>query len=291
MQASFQTPRHNMLMPRLMLLMAAFLAAPSLHAQMAPVRDYSLHTQKDRGVSFAMAVTPDRDVLSFAVKPDGKWLLTRIRGWLDKTPLEKTIDVPGWSRSDMADLFGPARVDLFVTTDGRFAICIASAKWNRNQKAFFDSLISVVDLQRFEVVATAHPPADSSESRSFYLDRAQHLVLVASTERLFLLDLPGLAVADQCRLKECGRYLEGLVDSAGLPPPCPSREATGDGRFALERCDGRLNIRSLKTGNTIGTINPADRNTVASRLVSLNGRDFLLVMEGGTKLKVWELRE
>jgi len=218
-----------------------FLAGPLLNAQVALLREYNLHTPRDRNSVFAMAVTPQQDVLSFVAKPDGKWLLTRVHNWLDKTPTEQTIDVPGWTRTDLAAAFGPVLLDLFVTSDGRFVICVASAKWNRNQKLSWDSLISVVDLQRFEVVTTAHPPADPSETRSFYLDGAQHLLL--ETNRRFLsLDVPSLSVI-------------------------PS--------------DDRDNV----------TIVGGARETANAKRATLNGRTYQLVIEGGTKLKVYELQK
>jgi hypothetical protein len=224
-----------------LLLVAILLAGSLLNAQMALVREYNLHTPRDRNSVFAMAVTPEQDVLSFVAKPDGKWLLTRVRNWLDFTPTEQTIDVPAWSRTDLAAAFGPVLLDLFVTPDGRFVICVASAKWGRNQKLSWDSLISVVDLQRFEVVTTAHPPADPSEIRSFSLDGAQHL-LVETNQRSLLLDVPSLSVA------------------------------AGDDRNDVKIVGG-----SRETGN--------------AKLVSLNGRTFRLVIEGGTKLKVYELKK
>ena len=222
-------------------LVAIFLAGPLLNAQVALLREYNLHTPRDRNSVFAMAVTPQQDVLSFLAKPDGKWLLTRVRSWLDFTPTEQTIDVPGWSRTDLAAAFGPVLLDLFVTPDGRFVICVASAKWNRNQKSSWDSLISVVDLQRFEVVTTAHPPADPSEARTFYLDGAQHLLL-ETNQRFLLLDVPSLSV---------------------IP---------GDDSDNVRIVGG-----SRETGN--------------AKRVTLNGRTYQLVIEGGTKLKIYELRE
>ena len=246
-----------------------FLAGPLLNAQVAQVREYNLHTPRDRNSVFAMAITPAQDVLSFVAKPDGKWLLTRVRNWLDKTPTEQTIDVPGWTRADLAAAFGPVHLDLFVTSDGRFVICVASGHWNRNQKMASDDLISVVDLRRFEMVTSTHAPADPGEIRSFYLDGAQHLALIALTsqntggarpmvkpahagsiasaphqaiendERLILLDLPSLAIADQCQLSDskCDRYLNRLVDSRGfsrIRPSDGSGQVTQDGRFKLE---------------------------------------------------------
>jgi hypothetical protein len=154
-----------------------------------------------------------------------------------------------------------------------------------------------------------------------------------------LLNLPTLAVADQCQFKEWVRSgtverREGVSDCDNLlsrnstgpislaaylsqmrgsafprinhpEPPCFESEVTRDDRFELDYCvDGhtnllghpvesgrRVEIRSLRTGRMIDTINETTRDSVDSRLSYQNGRDFLLVVEGGTKLKVYELKE
>jgi len=54
--------------------------------------------------------------------------------------------------------------------------------------------------------------------------------------------------------------------------------------------DKRVNIRSLKTG-IVATVNLTSRDSVNTKLAYQSGRDFLLVVEGGTKLKVYELKE
>jgi len=315
-----------------------------LGAEVVHLRDYSLHTPRDRGVLFTMAITPEQDVLSFVAKGDGKWLLTKVRNWLDNSPLEQSIDVPGWSRADLVGLFGGLTADLFVTPDGRFAICISSGVWKHDNQ----EKVSVVDLQEFKLVKTAH--TSLNETRAHYFDRAGRFVTLAlnvngrtgeSDERLELMDLPTLTVEDQCQFKEWIRgaevtrregenncdallsrisasrvslaaYLDGLVRSDGLPrahrnlsPPCSSREVTADGRFELQYCenfhhnwldnpvvsDRRFNIRSVKTGSVVGTIEEPNRESIKSKLVYQSGRDILLIMEGGTKLKAYQLKE
>ena len=212
---------------------AIFLAGPILSAQVAQVREYTLHTPRDKGILFAMAVTPEQDVLSFVARPDGKWLLTRVRSWLDKTPSEKTIDVPGWTRADLATAFGPVLLDLFVTPDGHFVICVASAKWNRNQKLSWDSLISVVDLQRFEVVTT--PTRPRSERNPIFFSGWCTAPPVRDKSALLI---AGRAVVIGCRRR------------------CRRKE-------------------------------PRNREHKPRHL---NGRTYQLVIEGGTKLKVYELK-
>lgn len=99
----------------------------------------------------------------------------------------------------------------------------------------------MVDLQKFEVITTAHPPADASETRSFSLDGAQHLLL-ETNPRFLLLEVPSLSVI-------------------------PS--------------DDRDNVKIVGGG----------RETGNAKRVTLNGCTYQLVIEGGTKLKVYEIRE
>ncbi len=154
--------------------MIAILPTARLCAEVVPLRDYGLHTPRDRGVLFAMAITPEQDVLSYVAKGDGKWLLTRVRSWLDNSPLEQTIDVPGWSRADLIGLFGRLTADLFVTPDGRFAICVTAGVWKHDNQ----EMGSVVDLQEFKVIKTTH--TSQNETRAHYLDRAGRFVSLAS---------------------------------------------------------------------------------------------------------------
>jgi hypothetical protein len=73
-----------------------------MSAEVKQIREYRLHQPRDRKVLFGMAVTPEQDVLSFVGKEDGKWRLSRVRGWLDKQPVDETIEVPGLAKKDFA---------------------------------------------------------------------------------------------------------------------------------------------------------------------------------------------
>jgi hypothetical protein len=326
-----------------------------LSAGAAHVRDYNFHTPRDRNVRFAMAITPGQDLLSWVAKGDGKWQLTRVTGWLEKEPVERTIVVPGWSRSELANILSVG-VDLLVTPDGAFAICIASGIWGRGGRGF-DDIVSIIDLREFRVVTTSHPPAQPDEGRAYYLDRSGRLVLRAfkrlsqpsdpvvggNEVRLVLLDLPDLTARDQCHYSESrvvvpGRtgailrrdgerncdellartpggpislsdYLDGLQDAFGLPrkysQKCLIEGTSHDGRFEIESCDDlhrnwwgtpvitmrNANIVSIKTSQQIGSVKETTHDSVESRFAYQNGRDYLLVLEGGTQLKVYEIKE
>ncbi len=192
------------------------------HAAVSLVRDYRLQPPRDRQVVFARAVTPDQDVLSFIANKDGEWRLSRVHGWLEKEPHEDRTAVPGLVYGDREQWWSPWYPELAVTSDGKFAICVASA-W-RSQGHSRDEFISVVDLADFHVVASVHSsgiPALGGIFRARHLDGLGHLVIQAYTPfpkhpgdditaggsqvKTAVLTLPGLAVTDQCEYSEWNR--------------------------------------------------------------------------------------
>lgn len=86
------------------------------------------------------------------------------------------------------------------------------------------------------------------------------------------------------------------------PPPCPFTAYSADGLYRLESCSvtgrGFLtdtpalkeqydNVYSVKTRALVGKIDETTRDTVETRFALLNRRAYVLVMEGGTKLKAY----
>lgn len=263
-------PRSKRVPPSLTLLL--LFGASVLRAEVKEVRTYHTHEPRDRNVLFAMAVTPDQAVLSLVAKKDGKWRLTRIRNWLDKNPVEQTIEVPGISASAQPN-DSPAplvlvSVHLLATSDGNLAIAVATgARANRS----FDNIVSVIDLRTFRVLTTAH----QNGNLQYFSDRADRLLAIQETSRygsqtesrLEFLTLPGLADTHACRFSETvvnstsipqdldcatilnkdagspglAELLQGLVDARGLPLirtkqllPCPVN-CSPDGRFRTRR--------------------------------------------------------
>jgi len=167
-----------------------------------------------------MGVTPEQDVLAFVAKEDGKWRLSRVRGWLDRQPGEETVEVAGLTRKDFARPEGPWYASLLVIPSGEFVVCISSGNGQRadgERGREFDEIVSVVDLKRFNVLKTAHSPASRDEIRQYSLDSAGHLVLRASKPlpgpegmspsfgndvRIVLLNLPDLTTKEQCHYAE-----------------------------------------------------------------------------------------
>jgi hypothetical protein len=323
------------------------------------VRSFQLKPPRDRRVVFSMALTANQDLLSLIASPDGKWRLSRVRGWLNEQPQEDRIDIRGLVLGDRKNWFSPWSAKLLLTTDGRFVICIASA-WlsgGRGQEDF----VSVVSLAEFKVVASAHPremAALTGSNRTYNLDHLGNLAAQAYTQsprhpgddisvgssqvKMAVFSLPGLDVSDQCEYSEWShggsppRRLEGdscktlLTHEGGFPsvsafvgsfdqtgevsrtdwrarpPQCAflgyARYLSLDGRYEREICltshrgfwgnpvvtKDVENIFSTETGLQVGSVDEPT-SSVDSRFASLNGQDYLLVMEGGTRLAIYRI--
>jgi hypothetical protein len=309
-------------------MLVGFLGLSLLRAEAVHVRDYGTHEPTDRHVLFAMAVTADQDVLSFVAKADGKWRLTRIHGWLEKRPAEQTIDILGWPGKKPAPnavaSLSLLNISLLVTKDGKYAVGAADAYWalNGQRGGRSDDLISVIDLPTFAVVKSIHTSDLGQESWQVFISPSGQLALQARTGqaktgqaktgeslRLVLLGLPDLNVEKQCRDSEirggedevCRATVgaSSLRNSTNKPEtrqgrPCtPSGEAP-DHRFAKESCvTDKLTetILSRESGKEVGKIEETIHNSVQSQFADQNGHDYVLVMEGGTKLKVYEIKE
>jgi hypothetical protein len=308
-----------------------------------------------------MAVTPDQDVLSFIASKDGKWRLSRVRGWQGMEPHEDRTVVPGLVYGNRADWFSPWSPELHVAPNGTFVVCIASAL--RSQGRGEDGFVAVVDLADFKVVASIHTPdvpALGGFGRTYRLDGQGHLVIRASTllpnhpgddvsmggsrVKMAALSLPSLAVTDRCEYLEWLRgsspprregenscaellsheggshslsdFIGSLVyseevnrtDMSRRPPQCGflgyARIASRDGRYEREIClrsdrgfwgnpvvtKSVENIFSASTGAQIGSVNEPV-TSVQSRFGVVDGRDYLIVMEGGTHLMVYAIKD
>jgi hypothetical protein len=135
--------------------------------------------------------------------------------------------------------------------------------------------------------------------------------------------LPGLATDGSCKFKESlqgRRWVPGGQDCSLSvaqelvaldpawgnellgPPPCPYAADSADGLYRLESCSvtGRgfltdtpalkeqyTNVYSVKTRALVGKIDETTRDTIETRFALLDAREYVLVMEGGTKLKAY----
>ena len=301
-------PRHENLALRsgMFLAIVVTFLSHSLLAEVVHVRDYRTHEAKDRGVLFALALTPQQDVLTLVAKKDEKWRLTRIQRWLDRKPQEESIEVPGLATKDFAIPDGPWYAKVLLTPDGRFAVCISSGHGiiaYGERGIILDDIVTVVDLRDFSVVTFSHTPAAPEEMHTFNLDDGRLLRMTAEAEgnsQWVTMSLPSLQIVDQgqnpptVRPRNSRPQVLPESQTAKRSPECTSSELTGDGKFSIEYCGNRRQrwtlVHSLKTGK-VDRIKQARRDSSHSSLANYEGRDFLLFVEGGTKLKVYELKE
>lgn len=329
------------------------------YAEVKLVREYLLKPPRDRRVIFAMAVTPEHDVLSFVANDNGTWRLSRVRHWLDQQPLEESLTLPGLVQGGHAGWsgWGIWSQQLSITPDGNLALCIVSANNGRERQ----DLVSVVSLDHLKIVTSVRTSALAEVSgnfRTYRLDRRGYLVVNASTpfprhpgddaffggawHKLATFELPRLSMTNNCEYTEWMRSgavvrrenesnCTGLLQNSGansldeLPktfvetdevmqtnkgaPPggCAfltyMSHISRDGRLRRELCSGghrgffgnfvvtgvRENIFSVQTGQDLGSIKEPSDHPLQSRFATLDGRDYLLVMEGGTHLWVYQI--
>jgi hypothetical protein len=329
------------------------LATPSF-AQVVKIRDFNLSAPRDRRALFSIAVTPSGDVLSFIANDTGEWQLYRVRNWRQGTPVESKLLMPGFfSKKDTTDMetLGP---QVFVTSDGAFAICVGSAEWLKRVggravgDAKSDDVISVVDLSTFQVVSTARTGTMGLlEFHGVSLDHHGHILVNSISQdkpshSVFVrLSIPLLKSGPKCsyRLIEDspGKEHPESIDESGCreslkpmtlgqyfqewSPPTSQKfaacqnnsaefcrvpgEFTPDGKFGVgDRSEGHDNIFgswvitsssyvifSTSKNMDIGEIKEPTNDSVRKALLSMDGRDYLLVVQDGTHLDVYELNE
>ena len=345
-------------MQRLVGVVAMLLAIGSVRADVVKVRAFDFGP-RDRGILFSMAVTPAGDVLSFVASESGNWALYRIRNWsADKPPVDRLVLLDYASKADRKDLeYLNARV--FVTGDGRYAICVGGGFWNKRNAggrsvegtARREDLITVVDLSTFGVVSQKRTSElGVFENVDAHLDYESWVVVDSSSFRsnrgaFVRLELPSLNEGPVCRYmvvqetrtrgrkvatsSECqaavgpGMSFEEYVqkeipanaDVTGIFPDwCKGNSAefcrwpsvvSKDGKFRVaHRSEGHddlfgywretqreLLVYSVARRAELGVVKLPTNDSTRDDLVFQNGHEYILVMEHGTRLNVYGLRE
>ena len=110
---------------------------------------------------FSIKVAPDQSLLVLDPDADGQWLLIRVRNWWSKEQASDVLKIPAWGAADSRN--GSVDTDLQITPDGHYAIAFAAAFWSAPvfaKKGYTprkpDTLITVVDLQQWQVVGNIH---------------------------------------------------------------------------------------------------------------------------------------
>ena len=292
------------------LLVCAF----TIRAEVKEVRTYHTREPRDRGVLFAMAVTPSGDVLSLVAKKDGKWRLARIRDWLYKNASEETIDVPGIGAADR-----PKFVSVYLLTPagGKFAVAIAQGVTPGGT----ENTVSVIGPVTLKTLVTtlvrdnlvwAVDPEGRLVGRE--TDDSNHSAVVQSHSgrrretKLMLFDVPRMSPMQECRFEEslqAGIWKHDSSDCASLGDSIrtPAVPVSPDGEFKAIHIDNfhrnwldqyvttelKDNVVAVGSGALVGTVKETTHDSVKSIFAMQNGQDYLLVMEGGTFLKIYQI--
>lgn len=340
-------------------LLALVLLVPVAQAAVTKSADYTLPAKPVRGGLFDLAVTPAGAVLSFIARNSGTWQLYRVRDWQQKTPTQEKLLLPGFfSNKDRKDL-ETLDAHVFVTADGKYAVCVASAEWVRRAGGVTadtprsDDVIATVDLTSFRVVATTHTePIGLFAYHRVLLDTEGKLgisSLSAGSGRrgaLVRLSLPDLTPGRRCAYQWSGnaagrahpeavdadgcqaalgslsldQYLQSQLPSFSFPAVCEGSKAefcslpdvfTGaaafspDGKYAVaerierrnDALDGAVTtsfsyvVFSTAKKADIGEVKEPVKATLHRVLASVDGQDYLVVLQDGTHLTAYLLQE
>jgi hypothetical protein len=358
--------RHYLSIPLALVLCSA----PAARSDVRKVNDFDLGS-RDRKVLFDLATTPGGDALSLVAKDTGDWELYRVSDWLSSKPTVERLILHGYfSKKDSRRNEKPLEqlsARIFVTSDGKYAVCVASAEWLKRVRgwavgsATSDDIISTVDLSTFKVVATTqtedmnlfefHSVDVDAEGRIrvgslAFNGKVEHGRFVSSGEpqhaAFIRLRIPSLEAGPRCAYdwiedspgkrhpettpdNKCnealtsttlGDYLRDVephfkprakVCENNSSEFCkvPEEEFTVDGKFGVGlRSEGHDNIFGswVFTSETlivfsgsravdIGEIEEPTNDSFKEKVVSREGRDFLLTIQSGTHLTVYELRD
>jgi hypothetical protein len=168
----------------------------------------------------AVAVSTSGDLFVLSSTPNGNWELSRIRNWSGAMPEISHLPLPGiFTRNDRHQ-FDKFDVQLLLTPDGRYGVCIGSAKWTAKgrrknaSRSVSENVITVVQVQSF-TIEQSRLTSDLGlfELQSFEMTSNGRLIVDSMTrspqaERALIpLDLPSLQVGRKCQYKWSGSRL------------------------------------------------------------------------------------
>lgn len=191
---------------------------------------------------FQFKVVRDQSLLIFCPNTSDKWPLIRVRKWWTAAPVIEEIDLPGWTESNTryeTDI----GTDLLVTPDGKYALALGSVGSVKDATHIPfppsesiehkpDLLITVVDLDRWQIVGALHTATvdAASDFRGAAIVNGKWLALQGMDDEpesvkyqhLYdridrLISIPDLKPGPGCMTKDP----EILVLALGAPPGGP----------------------------------------------------------------------
>ena len=229
-QVRFWTQWPSMSVIAIVVTVAFICSSAPLFAELRELKTFSLGPHGVRWTLFdrtrhseksAIAVsTTSGDLFVLFSTPDGNWELSRIRNWSGAMPEISHLLLPGFFTRNDRPLFDEFDAQLLLTPDGRYGVCIGSARWttkNRRRSAsrsVSENVITVVDVQKF-TIEQSRQTSDLGlfELQSFVMTSSGRLIVDSMTrspqaERALIpLDLPSLQAGRKCQYKWSGSRL------------------------------------------------------------------------------------
>jgi hypothetical protein len=159
----------------------------------------------------ALALSPAGDLLTFSSRPNGVWELYRVHEWNTETPSVDHLQLPGYFSSQDRHDIENLDVNVYITPNGAFAVCVGSAEWLKRvhgwavDKAKTDSIITIIDLTTFKIINSVRTKAvDPYEFQSVNMDGEGRIVITSSSfhtrnrNEFIQLEVPSLHSGSKC---------------------------------------------------------------------------------------------
>jgi hypothetical protein len=207
----------------IVVIVALTCSSPSVFAELLELKTFSLGRHSDRVTLFdragdseksAMAVSASGDLFVFSSTPNGNWELSRIRNWSGAKPDISHLPLPGFFTRNDRHKFDKFDVQLLLTPDARYAVCIGSAEWaktgrrNSVSRSVSENVIAVVHVQNFTIDQSRRTSdLGLSGLQSFWMTSDGRLFVdsmarASQAERALIpLDLPSLEAGRRCEYK------------------------------------------------------------------------------------------
>jgi hypothetical protein len=231
---------------------------------------------------FSIQVTPNKELLAFEPDRNGKWPLVKVAQWWSKDPQSTILTIPGWSAKDDESL-ERLGTDLKITPDGKYAVAFASAEWNKSSSAAIreaDTIVTVIDLSRWQIVKTAHTSAlHLGRFSGCWISNSGLMALTVdavdssqTTRSYVVVSIPALSPSTQCRTQESN------LPSSNVKKNEPDRRKRDDEACAdLLATSGATSVEELEALTTTGrspvpeTLKGVEGMPYASRFMSKAG--------------------
>lgn len=228
-------------------------SSASVFAELRELKTFSLGSHGARWTLYdrtgyseksAMALSASGDLFVFSSTPNGNWELSRIRNWSGAIPDISHLQLPGYFTRHDHHKFDKFDVQLLLTPDGRYAVCIGSAEWAKKSrrknadKSQSESVITVVHVKNFKIEQSRQTgDLGLFEQQRFGMTSGGRLFVnsmarSSQAERALIpLDLPSLQAGRRCEYK----WADSKPDENNEPIP-----------VTIESCAQALNPSSLE---------------------------------------------